>query len=734
MSSRETDGASGTAIYLRGPADEADRILEAGRYSSYGQEAAADLDRIVRLATAMIGVKIAFVSFVLGDRTVIKARFGSTLTELDPAQSICSHVVASARPLVVSDLSEDERFRRLDIVRGGLRFYAGVPLTTDMGFTIGAFGVLGKEPRPGGLTPEQREALHAFAALALRILSGSQAERRWQDYLDTASDWVWEQDADFRFSYFSSDGCASIPLSHRPQLGRTRWEAIGADIVNDPLWAAHKACLDNRQPFRDFRYSGTIAGKHITFSISGKPIYGPDNTFLGYRGVARDVTAEELARKRIEHLANHDHLTGLTNRANFEHGLNSAIEAASSSTRRSTVFLLDLDNFKDVNDSRGHSAGDEMLVKVAQRLKSAAGPKALVARLGGDEFAVLLPDTADDAAVARKAEAIIALIAEPYTIGDETITSSCSIGIAHIPDDGLTAGQVVGNADLALYEAKLAGRRRFRFFDAAMRRSVEAARETAAEFADAIERGQLEIYYQPQVRLADRATVAFEALLRWNHPQRGLLLPGAFKSALDDGPLAVAAGRWVIETAARQCRAWADMGHPVRVAVNLSQAQFRDDDLPTLVEGVLRKHAVPRNLLELEVTENILLDEAVEVSEPLKALAALGVSIAFDDFGTGYASLSHLRCFPINRIKIDRQFVRDIGRRADGATISQAIVSLGRSLGLGVTAEGIESREQEMFLRLSGCDEVQGFLYGRPMPVDAATARLLRPASEEVAC
>lgn len=728
MSSRVThsiDVAAPPAVSL----NNARRLAEVRRYSAFGPGVGVDLDRIARLAANIAGTKIAFISFVLDDKVLLKVRYGSTLSELDISQSICGHVANSSRPLVVTDLSSDDRFESLDLVRGGLRFYAAVPLVTKLGFTIGALCVLDSQPRENGFAPDQLDAMQALGGLILRILSGDQAEQRWHDYLEIATDWVWEQDSEFRFTFFSSDISETVPVPQSNLLGHTRWELMGIDPAKDPLWASHKACLEARQAFRDFRYSAVLGGKHLSISISGKPIFDPDRGFVGYRGVARDVTLEEVVRRRVEYLAHHDHLTGLSNRANFEHQLNTVIEAASTSARRATVFLLDLDKFKDVNDTRGHSAGDAMLIEVGRRLRDVAGPEALVARLGGDEFALLFPDTKDDTDAVRVAESIIAVVSEPCAIGPEHLQTGCSIGIAHIPDNEVTASHIVGNADLALYEAKLAGRRRFRFFDAAMRQSAESVREIATEFAAAIERGELELYYQPQIKLFDRSVVGFEALIRWNHPQRGLLLPAAFKSAIDDGRLSVAAGRWVIETATRQCRAWAESGTPVRVAINLSQAQFRDDDLPALIEQVLSRHGVARKLIELEVTENILLDHVVDISEPLKALSSLGISIALDDFGTGYASLSHLRRFPIDRIKIDRQFVRDIGRRADGATISQAIVSLGKSLGLAVTAEGIESQEQELFLRLSGCDEVQGFFYGRPMPAHEATRYLQQPRS-----
>jgi EAL domain-containing protein (putative c-di-GMP-specific phosphodiesterase class I) len=290
----------------------------------------------------------------------------------------------------------------------------------------------------------------------------------------------------------------------------------------------------------------------------------------------------------------------------------------------------------------------------------------------------------------------------------------------------MTPSQVMANADLALYEAKNSGGRSHRFFESTMRAEVEARREVVEEFDGALQRGEIELFYQPQLRLSDKSVAGFEALIRWRHPTRGLLMPGTFIAALEDARLGALAGAFVLETAAAQARAWLDQGLPaVRIGVNLSPAQFRDETFPTTIAEVLARHRLNPRLFEIEVTENILLDEGADIRKMLAALHDLGVSIAFDDFGTGYASLSHLRRFPIQRIKIDREFVRDMDG-GGGATIAHAITSLGIALGMQVTAEGIETPEQELLLRLSGCHEVQGWLYSKALPADEAAAYLAR--------
>jgi diguanylate cyclase (GGDEF)-like protein/PAS domain S-box-containing protein len=697
------------------------------RFALHSTELRADLDRLTRIAARLVGTTLSGLSLLAGDKVLVKGMAGAELAEVDAGQSFCPHTVREPVALVVPDASCDERFAHIEQVRGypGLRFYAGVPLISTEGHAIGALSVAGLEPRPEGLGDEDIATLRDLAGLVIRALEGARAQSRWQDYLQVATDWIWEQDADFRFTFFSAEVESKVNMQISEMIGRTRWDFAGVDPDQDPFWGAHKATLEARLPFKDFRYTRARGDFAVTMSVSGKPIFGGDGTFLGYRGIGRDVTAEEVARRRIEHLATRDHLTGLANRGAFEAAVADAI-AACETGYPAALFLLDLDRFKEANDSLGHSAGDDILIEVARRLRGLRGGGLLAARIGGDEFALLVPAIVDVTEPDRIAEEIRTIFEAPINLGAHTVHSGASIGAFLIADSAMTPSQVMANADLALYEAKNSGGRSHRFFESTMRAEVEARREVVEEFDGALQRGEIELFYQPQLRLSDKSVAGFEALIRWRHPTRGLLMPGTFIAALEDARLGALAGAFVLETAAAQARAWLDQGLPaVRIGVNLSPAQFRDETFPTTIAEVLARHRLNPRLFEIEVTENILLDEGADIRKMLAALHDLGVSIAFDDFGTGYASLSHLRRFPIQRIKIDREFVRDMDG-GGGATIAHAITSLGIALGMQVTAEGIETPEQELLLRLSGCHEVQGWLYSKALPADEAAAYLAR--------
>lgn len=711
------------------PSSDAHKRVEStiDRFALHSTELRADLDRLTRIAARLVDTELSSLSLLAGDKVLVKGMAGAELTEVDARQSFCPHTVREPVALVVPDASRDERFAHVEQVRSypGLRFYAGVPLISTEGHAIGALSVAGLDPRPDGLRDEDVATLRDLAGLVIRALEGARAQSRWQDYLQIATDWIWEQDADFRFTFFSAEVEGKVNTQISEMVGRTRWSFAGVDPDRDPFWGAHKATLEAHLPFKDFRYTRTKGDFVLTMSISGKPIFGGDGTFLGYRGIGRDVTAEEVARRRIEHLATRDHLTGLANRSAFEAAVADAI-ADCETGHSAALFLLDLDRFKEANDSLGHSAGDSILIEVARRLRSLRDGRLMAARVGGDEFALLVPSVVKETEPDLIADDIRALFEAPIDLGTHTIHSGASIGAFLITDPTATPSQVMANADLALYEAKNSGGRSHRFFESTMRAEVEARREIVAEFDGALQRGEIELFYQPQLRLSDKSVAGFEALIRWRHPTRGLLMPGTFIAALEDARLGRLAGAFVLETAATQARAWLDQGLPaVRIGVNLSPAQFRDENLATVVAEVLARHRLNPRLFEIEVTENVLLDGGSDISKILTALHDLGVSIAFDDFGTGYASLSHLRRFPIERIKIDRQFVRDMDG-GGGGTIAHAITSLGIALGMQVTAEGIETPEQELLLRLSGCHEVQGWLYSKALPADEAAAYLAR--------
>lgn len=428
--------------------------------------------------------------------------------------------------------------------------------------------------------------------------------------------------------------------------------------------------------------------------------------------------ARRTAEDRLRYLAHHDTLTGCANRAR----LTELIDAAGSHEEAAALVLLDLDGFKHVNDALGHLAGDELLREVGGRLTKATGQRGTLARLGGDEFAAWLPGCGDKAQAEAAVHDLLGVLTPPITIAGRALQVGASAGLA-LAGPG-KAGALVADADLALYQAKLAGRGGHRTYDAAMREEREAKLALEEEVQQAALSGQFELYYQPQIELRNGRLVGAEALLRWRHPERGLLSPAAFLPALEAGPLAGVVGDWAIEEGCRQAAAWQAQGINLRVGVNLFAEQMRAGALEATVLAALDRWNLPPEFLELELTETIALGHQDKLLVPLHTLRARGVGLAFDDFGTGFASLSTLKKCPLTRLKIDRSFVSSLGttgtlgkgRDCDDVAIIEALLVLARGLGLKVVAEGIETAAQAAFLAALGCDEGQGYLYSRPVP------------------
>jgi diguanylate cyclase (GGDEF)-like protein len=433
------------------------------------------------------------------------------------------------------------------------------------------------------------------------------------------------------------------------------------------------------------------------------------------------VEAEQ--RRQLEHLALYDPLTGLPNRVL----LRTKIEEACALGQSVTVLLLDLDGFKDVNDTLGHEAGDLLLGIAASRIGSAVEPPATVARMGGDEFAVVLPALMDPILVAALCERLLDAFRAPFPIDGDDIYLGVSIGVSSSLNAGseTTPGAILSDADIALYAAKEDHRGSYCFFQPSMRQAILARHACESELRDAVAEGRLDLFYQPQVRLADRSITGAEALIRWHHPARGLLSPAAFLSVLDRSSLAGVVGKWVIQSACRHAADVRASGRDdYRVAVNLFAAQFRTADLYNVVRDALSAAALPAEALELEITENILLRQDAGIMRQLEELRELGVGIAFDDYGTGYASLSVLKKYPLTTLKIDRSFVCELNTSASDVAVVGAVLYLGRSFGLKVIAEGVETPEQEDFLINLGCTSAQGYLYDRPMSSDALMRKL----------
>jgi diguanylate cyclase (GGDEF)-like protein/PAS domain S-box-containing protein len=440
----------------------------------------------------------------------------------------------------------------------------------------------------------------------------------------------------------------------------------------------------------------------------------------GFVDTFTDVTEQRLAEARLTYAATHDALTGLPNRTRFHEQLNEALQQAGPG-KLCAVLYLDLDQFKMVNDTLGHPVGDGLLKFVADHLQKLTRKGDTVARLGGDEFAIILPGIKDVNDTTHLVDRLLVDLTGPHHIDKHRILSSVSIGIALAPNDGLDADHLLKCADIALYRAKALGRNRACYFELGMDALMRERRDLEQELSVAAAQGEFELHYQPQVDLNRDVIVGFEALLRWRSPRRGLVEPADFIALAEETGLIVSIGAWVLETACREATTWPDN---IRVAVNISARQFVNHDLVGTVCTALDGSGLPANRLELEITETVMISDDTRVVATLHALKKLGVTVAMDDFGVGYSSLSYLRRFPFDRIKIDRSFVKGIGHGSDDIAIIRAVISLCGSLGVAATVEGVETADQLALLRAERCHEVQGYLISRPQSA-VDTARLI---------
>jgi diguanylate cyclase (GGDEF)-like protein/PAS domain S-box-containing protein len=455
-------------------------------------------------------------------------------------------------------------------------------------------------------------------------------------------------------------------------------------------------------------------GDIIWISENARAIFAEDGSPVGYEGTVEDITERRLYQVRIEHQANYDTLTGLANRSLLQDRLQQALLTAASSGRRIAVAFVDLDRFKFINDSLGHHVGDELLKAVAGRLKSCVRDCDTVARLGGDEFVLLINGHTGPEYVRQLMDKMLASVAQPWIIEQGEFLVSCSIGVALHPEDGEEALTLLKHADSAMYRAKDSGRNNFQFFTRELNTLMTEQLELETHLRRALERNQFVLRYQPRVNLVNGQIVGAEALLRWRIPQRGTIPPLRFIALAEETGLIVPIGKWVLQTACAQNKAWQDAGvAPIVVSVNVSPRQFRHESLVQTVAEALASTGLEPRYLELELTESMVMHDAPQLVAMLDELKELGVKIAVDDFGTGYSSLSYLKRFPVDRLKVDRSFVEHMTTEADDATIVRAIIALGHNLGLKVVAEGVETAQQARALRAYQCDEAQGFMFAR---------------------
>ena len=466
-------------------------------------------------------------------------------------------------------------------------------------------------------------------------------------------------------------------------------------------------------------------GFEIPIEDSVAPIHDREGHPTGAVVVFRDVSAARAMALEMAHSAQHDFLTGLPNRMLLNDRVNQAVTAAPRHGKKVAILFLDLDGFKHINDSLGHGVGDKLLQSIAKRLVDCVRASDTVSRQGGDEFVVLLSEVAHAPDTALTARRMLQTVAEPHRVDQHELHVTTSIGLSVYPDDGMDAETLIKNADTAMYQAKENGRQSYQFFKPAMNVRAVERQSIEESLRRAVERQEFTLHYQPKINLRTREITGAEALIRWTHPTRGPVSPAHFIPVAEDCGLIVPIGNWVLREACRQARAWLDAGLFLRtMAVNISSMEFREDNFLDGVFTILRETRLDPGALELELTESVLMKRAESAAKVLQTLRASGVQLAIDDFGTGYSSLSYLRRFPIDALKIDQSFVRQIDSAADETTIVTAIISMGRSLKLRVVAEGVETSRELAFLQAQQCDEAQGYYFSRPVPAPAFAALL----------
>jgi len=467
----------------------------------------------------------------------------------------------------------------------------------------------------------------------------------------------------------------------------------------------------------DRRKTGEIYPKWLSISV----VRDADGKVANYVGSFVDISERKASEERVQHLAHHDPLTGLPNRFSLHEWLAQALASAKRNETLLALMLIDLDNFKSINDTLGHPTGDQLLVQVAQRFVASVRQSDLVARLGGDEFVVVLPDVDSPTDVAHVADKILHAVSEPYLIEGQELRTSPSIGICLYPADAEESQDLIKKADVAMYHAKAQGRGNYQFFAEEMQIAAIKRLAIEAELRVALAQQQFVLHYQPQLDLRSGRIVGVEALVRWQHPQRGLVSPLEFISIAEESGLIVPIGDWVMQEACRQLAAWRTRGiEQVRISVNLAASQFADPHLPTRIQEILDQAGLPVDCLDLEVTESMAMGSPADTVNMMKVLTGLGLSLSIDDFGTGYSSLAYLKLFPIDTLKIDRSFVKDIETDPNDADICDVIVLLAHKLGLEVVAEGVETVAQLKYLLSIGCEIVQGYLISKPLAADQA--------------
>lgn len=569
---------------------------------------------------------------------------------------------------------------------------------------------------------EQAVLEHEELLRAAQERAQSRARDILSDYEDTGQGWFWETDRRSQLTYVSETVARLLGKSADSMIGRPLvqlFDLVQTDENSERTLMFH---LSTRSAFKELAVRAAIPGDDRWWSISGRPVFDTFDNFVGFRGSGTDLTERKRSQEEVSRLANFDSLTGLANRHRMQQRLDSILAAFKVARRSCALLMLDLDKFKAVNDRLGHPAGDELLRQVAQRLRGILVSPAEIGRLGGDEFQVIIPDMDDRGHLGDLAKKIIQMLSQPYDLGGDRAVIGASVGIAISRYDGDSPQDLVKNADLALYASKGGGRGQYRFFASDLANAAQRQREIGEDLKAALANDHLDMSYQPIVRGGDNKVVAFEALLRWEHPQLGAISPATFVPIAEELNLTARLGEWSLRRACRDAASWPG---EIPVTVNVTPQLFFSGLLVPAVEEALEASGLRANRLELEVSEGVFMGETSQVDKIFARLAKRGVRLSLDDFGKDYSSLAFLRRAPFEKIKIDQGFVRGCAQaHSSNAAIISAIVSLAKALDMETTAAGVEAMDELQTVLQQGVTYIQGFIYSRPVPQDVVIAKL----------
>lgn len=717
-----------------------------------------DFDDLTLLAQQICRVPIVLISLVDENRQWFKSKIGVSHTETPLDYAFCPYAILDpGKMMIVPDAQKDPRFAESPRVTGGpkIRFYAGAPLVTSEGIALGTLCVIDSVPRE--LSPEQKTALNSISRtvitqLELRrmLVAYRRSEQQLQLLNASLEQKVRERTADLRISATAFETHESLMITDADGVilrvnqaftettGYTSEEAVGqtprllrsgrhnADFYR-AMWETIIRTGKWQGEIWDRRKNGEVYPKWLTITA----VKGDNGIVTHYVGSHIDITERKEAEEKIQQLAFYDSLTDLPNRRLLTIRLQQALASSSRSNREGALLFIDLDNFKNLNDTLGHDIGDLLLQQVAQRLVFCMRDGDTVARLGGDEFVVMLENLSEqplEAAAQTESvgEKILAALSQPYQLATYEFQSTSSIGITLFSDHEQIE-ELMKQADIAMYQSKKSGRNTLRFFDPQMQASITSRVLLEGDLRKAILNEQFQLHYQLQVDSSGRSLGA-EALIRWLHPESGLMLPAQFITLAEETGLILPIGQWVLDTACAQLKAWQQNEHTrnFTLAVNVSAKQIHQPDFVSQVRAVVQRYSINPTLLKLEMTESLLQENIDETIATLYKLNEIGVQISLDDFGTGYSSLQYLKRLPLNQLKIDQSFVRDITLDNSDIAIVRTIIAMAKSMDFDVIAEGVETEMQRQLLQKNGCTRYQGYLFGRPLPIEQFDA-LLKP-------